>query len=313
MGHMGRIYNNVFRATLTVAAAITLTALGSCQMCHGGKPDSGGRPYEAMVVGDDDSTICRALATPVDALPQQEPQFDATCIGRDRFKGVVRLARNIVVVSIDPTMADTTTVSCRRDVYATPQTVVYVGAPSAGRLRRDSTAIRKAIRLLAAGERSMAIDRLRQHHNPRMEAEVRRMFGITMLIPPDMTACRRGQDFIWMSNNSPTAMQNICIYTGSNRDSTMRRNIKGETDDMYMATTPDTTHTYTMRTAHTRRTITRGLWHMHGDAMGGPFAAHTMHIPDKRKTITAEAFVYAPATRKRNPLMQAEASLYTIK
>ena len=47
---------------------------------------------------------------------------------------------------------------------------------------------------------------------------------------------REGKDFVWISNNSPTSMTNICIYTSENRDSVMRKNIKGETDDMYMTT-----------------------------------------------------------------------------
>ena len=59
--------------------------------------------------------------------------------------------------------------------------------------------------------------------------------------------------------------------------------------------------------------ITRGLWEMEGDAMGGPFVSHSIVDSSRRRIIVAEGFVYAPGMKKRNLLRQLEASLYTLK
>lgn len=134
-----------------------------------------------------------------------------------------------------------------------------------------------------------------------------------MRIPSDMRASKKGKDFIWISNDSPTAMANICIYTSENRDSVMKVNIKGETDDMYMTTTQGSIVTTDVSSDTDTLTIRRGLWEMHGDAMGGPFVQHIIKHIDKHTTIVAEAFVYAPGTKKRNVLLNTEAALYTIQ
>ena len=52
---------------------------------------------------------------------------------------------------------------------------------------------------------------------------------------------------------------------------------------------------------------------MRGDAMGGPYVSHAVKSPANGHTVVAEAFVYAPETRKRNRLRQTEAALYTLR
>ena len=124
------------------------------------------------------------------------------------------------------------------------------------------------------------------------------MFGIALWIPADMIASKQGKDFLWLSNNSATMMQNIVVYRDwspvtasdvkanhggrdvktvgyggseargfiSARDYVLGCNILGETDSMHMATVPESVLT-------DGRGFYRGLWMMTGDAMGGPFVS----------------------------------------
>ena len=108
-------------------------------------------------------------------------------------------------------------------------------------------------------------------------------------------------------------MTNICIYTSENRDSVMRKNIKGETDNMYMTTNKESVISSIAKTQDRQVTVRRGLWEMKGDAMGGPFISHTLHDIAGHKTLTIECFVYAPGTKKRNTLIRTEESLMTVK
>lgn len=305
---MRYIYNKV------CAALLVLLALCACNGHGGLLPDSGGCPYEVVLVGDTDSILYRQLTACVPALPQAEPMFDVSCMPPTRLNATMRLARSIVVVRINPGEFSHTAIRYEKNVYAEPQMMVYVNTPSAERLQRDGKAIGYAVaRLLARHETNATIATLQRRHNPKLEDDVRRMFGIEMRIPADMRASKRGKDFIWISNDSPTAMSNICIYASANRDSVMQANIKGETDLMHMATTKGSILRQTVREHGRDITVCRGLWEMSGDAMGGPFISHTIKGIGPKGVITAEAFVYAPGLKKRNILLQTEAALYTIK
>ena len=52
---------------------------------------------------------------------------------------------------------------------------------------------------------------------------------------------------------------------------------------------------------------------MRNDAMGGPFIAYVKPLAQrKNRRLVAEAFVYAPESKKRDILRRLEASLYTL-
>lgn len=83
---------------LTALVAATLTACGDKRI--GGKPGSGGAPYEVVVAGDADSVVCRLLSRPAEGLPQTEPMFDVTACGSLEGRSTLRLMRNIVMVNM---------------------------------------------------------------------------------------------------------------------------------------------------------------------------------------------------------------------
>lgn len=299
------------RYLIMLFAAVTLAACNRSKQTM--LPDSGGRPYEVVVIGDSDSILYKVLTAPVGFLPQPEPSFDVSMGAA--MNATLRLARNIVVIETDAKL-NQIKVKYERNIYAEPQLIVRISTPSTAALKNAmqfQDAADDIRNLIKRNEMKNALMRLEHKHNTKLEAEVRRMFGIDMRIPADMQASRKGKDFIWISNDSPTAMTNICIYTSENRDSVMQTNIKGETDDMYMTTVEGSVVTTKLTIDGSVRTVRRGLWEMHGDAMGGPFVQHIIKRSDKQRTIVAEAFVFAPGTKKRNLLLNTEAALYTIQ
>ena len=136
-----------------------------------------------------------------------------------------------------------------------------------------------------------------------------------------MNASKKAKDFIWISNNASTGMQNLLVMRvkseerrmkNSNAfhvndkaqiDSILRTNMPGETDSMYMVI-PVLSE--------------RGLWEMKGDAMGGPYVMHRIH---RQTSQTAKpgyslyiiGFVYAPEMKKKILIKQLEAAISTIK
>lgn len=317
------------RTAAFVIASLTVLSLAGCENGISLKPKSGGRPYEVIVTGDNaEATALTGSiigAETEENLPQNEPKFDISTTDGGMTQAV-RYARNIVVAVTDSGEYTATRVRYERDAFAKPQMTIYVGAPSVARLRADSAKIGRTIsRLIEQFETSAAISELRKTGNAKAGKEISRMFGKSILIPGNMKIMKRGNDFIRLSDNSATAMGNICIYTYGDtdispaciirkRDSITKLNIPGETDGMYMQTARKRTPQAARRTTGGKETtVIKGLWEMNGDAMGGPFVAYAMADSAAGRTVVAEAFVYAPGKKKRNLIKRLEAALHTLK
>lgn len=308
-----------------------LTVFVALCSCSGGPqsllPKSGGRPYEVLLVASDRrcaAVVDSVLTQDMPSLPQREPMFDVSLIDTTRFNQTTRLARCIVIVTVNPAVFTSTRIRYEKNVWARPQLVVYVNTPSASQLSQYmAKAGHRLTSLLTRAEINTAISTLRAGSNRKAESSIRSMFGWNMLIPAEMKAGKTGRNFIWLSDNRPDRMRNICVYSYSGttldahralaaRDSVMRLNIPGELDGMYMQTTPGSV-TAGLATEDGRTVmISRGLWEMRNDAMGGPFVSYSVVDSANSRIIVAEAFVYAPGTNKRNLIRSAEAALYTL-
>ncbi|MDO4159553.1 MAG: DUF4837 family protein [Prevotellaceae bacterium] len=310
---------------LTLIASVTLLSCSDGQQSL--LPKSGGRPYEVLVVSENESVremIDSVLSQDVAGLPQSEPCFDISKANESQFTNSARLARSIVIVTIDAQQFTQTRIRYEKNVWAKPQIIVYINTPSASRLETDMGKLgNKLASLLTRAEINNAISSLASSRNPKADSMVKRLTGMDMRIPTDMKSSKKGNGFLWFSNNAKSGMQSICIYTypGNSldasramaaRDSVMRINIPGEEKGMYMTTAHECVNSGFEREHGKTIMVTRGLWEMRNDAMGGPFVSHSMVDSANNRIIVAEAFVYAPEMKKRNLTRQIEAALYTL-
>ena len=293
---------------LSIALFLLLTA---CTDHKSGLPTSSGKPYEVLIVAGDTLSVTylkKTLATAVHGLPQKEPQFDAIACHLSQFDATRKLARSIIVIDENKDLYTKVTVTAERNVYATPQIVIHIQTPDLQALEKDlqGKTGNEILALLNRHEITAQKTVLGRQHNPKAEKRIKEMFGIDMRIPADMQSSKTGKDFLWLSNNAHTGMQNICIFKSENIDSVLKQNIKGETDEMYMKLCEGAGE-------RTNGRIFRGLWEMEGDAMGGPYVARIINSTPQKAPLTVLTFVYAPETTKRNKMRQLEAVLYTIK
>lgn len=294
---------------------LALLLLVSCDDRGGSLlPPSGGKLFETLLVGDSADIIKGALQTDMPGLPQSEQQWDVSSVDASAFGSSLKVTRNIVVVRTSPALYSTVRIRYERNVWAEPQMVVTITAPTARMISDSLSRVTPTLlRLLNRSELGKTRALLRTHRNVKMEQVVDSMFHMKMWIPLDMTASRKGQDFLWLSNNSATVMNNIVIYRtplGANfiasRDSALGRNIKGETDRMQMATVAETVM------QNDEGSLFRGLWEMQGDNMGGPFVSRRLRSADGKTLLNIEAFVFAPGKTKRNAVRQMEAVLFSV-
>ena len=262
----------------------------------------------------------------MEGLPQQEAVFDVSTIVSDGLTQATRYARNIVMVTTGIDSLKHATVSYQQNTYARPQLILHLRVASTSLLRSTLLYYVRAIeRQLVLQELNNGIALLRDKHNKAAEAMVREMFGARLWVPEDLNKWKRGQDFLWLSNDAARGMQNICIYRYAGnvltreqaiakRDSVMKRNLPGESEGSYMKTAPYPAVAVDNHSEKTpdgiRPTELRGLWEMQGEAMGGPFVSLSTRYGDS--TLVVEAFVYAPETEKRRMVRRLEASLHTL-
>lgn len=311
--------------------------------CQGGRngrlPASTGQPYEVVLEGDTANILSEILTEDVPGLPQSEPLCNVINVKRGKVQGSYLMVRTRIVVDIDQRYKKFS-VQSSKDVNASPQLVIHIKAKSAEQLRAtlDDKNAEKLRALIDQSELQHLATIIQQ--NPEKQREVKRMFGIDMKIPASLDASKKTKGFLWLSNNASSGMQNLIIFRLKGNGCTepnawsynldginkvLKRNILGETDNMYMQL--DTQEEDTEKDENLL-TTKRGLWEMKGDAMGGPYLLKVLPM-SKGKIVTPRSyhkqmgridsrivvigFVYAPEMKKRNLLKQLEAVLTTIK
>lgn len=283
------------------------------------KPASTGQPYEIVLEGDTDSIVTRILTEDVPSLPQPEPLCKLIQVKKGKTKGSYLLVRTRIIVNItDKDFA----VKLSHDENAAPQNIIRINAHSVQQLRErlNGEKLRQIVDEAELKHLAEMISNNPSKQNKEMQEEVKKTFGLDMKISVSMNASKKAKDFIWISNNASTGMQNLLVMkvkseerrTGKVKseerrmknsnafhvndkaqiDSILRTNMPGETDSMYMVIPV---------------LSDRGLWEMKGDAMGGPYVMHRIH------NLYVIGFVYAPEMKKKILIKQLEAAISTIK
>ena len=322
------------RLAFYLSLALVVLALASCK--GEGKslitPASSGRPYEILVVADDDcwmspdSALFHVLDTDVPGLPQPERSFRISRVRTAYYDRTMRLFRNIIMVDINPQLYTQVKFKYSRDVYASPQMIMVIQAPNqeefANYVSQNGNVI---IDFFTRAEMNREIKTLEKKHNQAISAKVGSLFDCDIWMPVEMESYKEGKDFFWSSTNLND--MNFVMYTFPfrdentftkayfihKRDSVMKANIPGEREGMYMATDSMFVDVEDIVVKGEYAQEARGLWEMEGDMMGGPFVSHARVDRANGRVIVVEAFIYSPDKLKRNLMRQMEASLYTLR
>ena len=331
------------RKTITFSFCLIFILLTSCDITgkNRKKPASTGQPYEVVLEGDTDSIVTKMLTEDVTGLPQPEPFCRLIQVKKGKTRGSYLLVRTRIVVNIGERDFS---VRLSHDENAAPQNIIRISAQSPQQLRErlNGKKLRQIVDEVELKHLADIISSNPSKQNKEMQDEIKKMFGIDMKIPAAMNASKKAKDFIWISNNASSGMQNLLVFKlkseerragklkseerraekvkseerrmkNSNAvpaddkaqiDSILRTNMLGETDSMYMVIPV---------------LSKRGLWEMKGDAMGGPYVMQRIHKSTSQAEIQQGydlyiiGFVYAPEMKKKILIKQLEAAISTIK
>lgn len=299
-------------------------------------PNISGKPGEVIVVinkGDWEGamgTVLRdTLACDFPFLPQREPMFDLVNVAPSGFTSMFQLHRNILIMNISSDVTEPG-VLFRNDVWAAPQCVVRINAPTeevAVELFKENSMKIKAV--IEQAERARVIANTKKYEELSLAPVVTAMTGGSPHFPSGYKLKKKTDDFIWITYSTQFTEQSILVYkypvvegkdmmSPSNlveaQSLMMMDNVPGMFENTYMIISPIIAPSvlYKKYGEHEFAEL-RGLWEVHNDYMGGPFVTHAFYTPDGQDMIMLQAFVYAPKYDKKNYLKQIESVLYSFE
>lgn len=272
----------------------------------------------------------------VDALPQPESRYDLLNASVKKFENNPLYATHslILVLHADP-KATQPSIDIKRNVWAEPQVMITVTASTDSSLINALTRYNDAIdELFSKNQFERTQNLYRMAPNRDAEAQLKKIFGIDLLIPGSFYVAIKTDNFVWMRQAVHRKKQDtelgLVFYTqtykdtaqfGMNhiirmRDSIGFNYIKGPTDGSFMSSSVDVIPPIrkvsdSKETGY--RVITKGLWMIKQDFMGGPFVTYTLYNKKTNTILTAEGYVYNPNGEKRNFVIQLESVLQSIR
>ncbi|MBO6168553.1 MAG: DUF4837 family protein [Bacteroidales bacterium] len=317
------------RILLIMAAAL---ALVSCKNTKALLPNVSGKAGEIIVVIDKNdwegnlgTKVRDLLACDCPFLAQREPLYSLVNVPPGGFGDLFKVHRNIVYFNLNP-QVDSSAVRYRNDVWASPQCMVQINAPTSDKaaelLEQNG---QKIVGFIEQAERDRVIRNSIRYEEREIAPKVAEVFGGSPHFPTGYKIKKLTQNFGWIADEKQYTLQGILIYKYpvssndltlnkiiSKRNEVLKENVPGMFENTWMTT--GTFMPPSLEFIHFRGrdfAQVRGLWEVENDYMGGPFVSHSFYSPDGSEIIVAEAFVYAPRYDKRQYLRQVESILFS--
>ena len=262
-------------------------------------------------------------------LPQPEPILSVSQVAPNGFSSMMKGSRNILIIS----EAETENFSVKKNVYAKPQTVVYVQA-------KDDESIIKILQERKNEIRRIFLDAdidftqniFKKELLNDQQFETLKNLGISLKIPKKFNKVDDSGNFLWLRNHltsgiAKTGSNNILVYSVPLIDKTTvadsivsvrnrigKKHIPGSEEGMYMITEKAyTPFTFDAKIDGKKAYETRGKWEVKDDFMAGPFLNYTIIDEKNNRLVVFEGFTYAPSVSKRAFLFELEAIAKSMK
>lgn len=298
--------------------------------------ESIGRINKVMVVakisdwtGDVGQEVRNSFGELMVGLPQAEPILSVSQVAPNGFSSMMKASRNILVIS----EGDKSNFSVKTNVYAKPQTIIYVQGKDDNEiieiLQNRKEEIRKTFldSDIAFTQGIFKKDASKQKYNTLEQ------LGISLTIPNKFNTVDDTGDFLWLRNHltsgiAKTGSNNILVYSVPLKDKTMvadsivalrnaigKKYIPGsDPETMYMITEEAyTPFTFDATIDGKKAYETRGKWEVKNDFMAGPFLNYTVLDEANNRLIVVEGFTYAPSVNKRAFVFELEAIAKSLK
>lgn len=299
--------------------------------------DSIGKLNKVMVVakasdwtGDVGKEVRNSFSELMVGLPQPEPILSVSQVAPNGFSSMMKSSRNILIIS----EAENESFSVKRDVYAEPQTVVYVQAKDDASIIKLLQKYKQEIRnTFRESEVKFTQNIFKKTKVDESQYKTIKDLGVSLIIPNKFRFVKDSLGFLWLRNHlksgiAKTGSNNILLYSipledenkvADNivavRDSIGKIHIPGsDPEKMHMITEEAyTPFTFDATIDGKKAYETRGKWEVKNDFMAGPFINYSVIDKKNNRVIVFEGFTYAPSVNKRAFVFELEAIAKSLK
>jgi hypothetical protein len=263
-------------------------------------------------------------------LPQPEVLLNTSQVTPNGFGNMMKVARNILVIGV----SDEEKYFVRKNVYAQPQTIIYVYAKdNEGVIKMFKKHEKEIIKTVIQSDISMTQNLFKKNKLDDSQLKTLQNLGISLTIHNKFKTVDDTGDFLWLRHHltsgiAKTGSNNILVYSVPLEDETQVSDsivaVRNRIGKKYIpGSDPETMHMITEK-AYTPVTVetiidgkkayeTRGKWEVKNDFMAGPFLNYTILDPKNNRLIVFEGFTYAPSVSKRAFLFELEAVAKSMK
>lgn len=263
-------------------------------------------------------------------LPQPEPILSVSQIAPNGFRSMVKVSRNILIIG----EGNKEEFYIKKNVYAQPQTIVYVyGTDDASVIKVFNKHKKEIIDAYISSDISLTQNIFKAKKLDESKFKTLKKLGISFIAPDNFRKVDDTGEFLWLrqhltSGIAKTGSNNILVYSIPLEDETkVSENIvavRNSIGKKYIpGTNPETMHmiteeAYTPFTSEVvldgKKTFeTRGKWEVKNDFMAGPFVNYSVIDKKNNRIVVFEGFTYAPSVNKRAFLFELEAIAKSMK
>lgn len=260
-------------------------------------------------------------------LPQSEPLFDVIQVTAASFDGVYQFHRSIVLTTVASGLEPN--IRYRENVWAKPQIMVQIEAPTGGALKELISENEQQIRgFLVQYDRKRLMNVYNESKDPAIQKDIANHHQIRLAIPRGYNMDFSNEEYTSVSIESPDLSQVIQVYdypaSGpedlnipniiEKRNSFTQKYVKGPRDGSYMVIARMFEPIgYDLRNNNQDVVELRGLWDLENGYMGGPFVSHSVYDAGRGRIVTVDGYIYHPNQKKRVKVKQLEAIIYSME
>ena len=263
-------------------------------------------------------------------LPQPETLLAVSQIAPKGFGTMMKVSRNILVIGV----GDKEEYFVRNNVYAQPQTIIYVYAKDdEGVVKMFKKHEKEIIKTFIQSDINRTQSLFRKSKLDDSQFKTLQNLGISLTIHDKFNTVDDTGEFLWLRHHlssgiAKTGSNYILIYSVPLEDETMvsdsivavrnrigKKYIPGsDPEKMYMITEEAyTPFTFDAIIDGKKAYETRGKWEVKNDFMAGPFLNYTVVDKKNNRLVVFEGFTYAPSVNKRAFLFELEAIAKSMK
>lgn len=299
-------------------------------------PHSVGASSELLVVmnegfwkGEPGQQVRDFFHQDVPGLPQSEPRFHTANINVSALnKKMFKKHRNLFIVEIGDEFEETN-VSNKSDVWASPQRFIRITAPTTEAFSEAFEEYKEGFLTLFHKSEIRRIQiTFKAGEDVALRNKLMKTRGISLVMPRGFFIAKEKNNFLWLRKETQQYSQGLMVMFNNyestsqfdrlaileRRNNITRKHIPGPSEGSYMKISSEVEPEMETTTFQgSFAVLTRGLWDVENDFMGGPFMSYTFVDEKNARLITLDSYVYAPGQEKRDKLLQMEAIMKSLE